>query len=168
MRRRSTTSALSPKLLKHFAAATVVLTALIAVFASGADWGAQAQIEAVEAKNQLVRTEAEKLGIKRIGNTVRIANSVRAASFGEDDRSNFGGAGEGYVSPTPRPEPDLQRRTGSPWAASTGTGMLPPPPGKQAELVKAKPVPANAPSPDEIARITASSAQRSGAAAEID
>ena len=47
MQSRSAKTALSPKLLKHFAAATVVLTALLAVLVSGADWGAQAQVDAV-------------------------------------------------------------------------------------------------------------------------
>ena len=168
MRRRSATTALSPQLLKHFAAAAVVLTAVLAVFASGEDWGAQAQVKAVEAKNQLASAEAEKLGTKRVASTLKIANGSAGASFGDDEGGDFGGVGGGYSRAAPRPGPDLQQSTGSPWAASAGTGMMPPPPGKRAEPVKAKPAPANTPSPDEIAQITARSAQRSGQAGADD
>ncbi len=169
MSRPSATTALSPKLLKHFAAATVVLTALIAVFASGADWGAQAQISAVEAKNQLVSTEAEKLGTKRIGKTLKIANGPAAASFGEEESSNFGGVANGYVAPARRAEPTPRHPIGSPWAMTTAPAIPAPPfPGIQPAPDDAQPTTTNTPSPNAIAQITASSAQRSGAAVAGD
>ena len=169
MRRRSTTQALSPKLLKHFAAAAVVLTTTLAVFASGADWGAQAQVEAVEAKNQLAQTEAEKLGTKRIATTLKVANRSAAAGFGDDDggAGDFGGGGGGSYAP---PAPRMAARPSSPgasaWAASAGPSGAPPLPGSsQPDPGKARPAPPKTPSPEDIAQITASSAQRSGASA---
>ena len=46
--------------------AAVVLTGLLALFISGEDWGARAQVDAVKAKNQLAIAQAEKLGPNRI------------------------------------------------------------------------------------------------------
>ena len=177
MRRRSATTALSPKLLKHFAAAAVTVTVLLAVFASGADWGVQAQVKAVEAKNQLASTEAEKFGTKRIGNTVRIANSVRMASFGDDgggggDLGDGGGGGGGSggaggvsLAPTaPRMATLPQPPAAAPLTAATVPGMPPPMPGNSPAPGKAMPTPAKYPSTEDVDRMTASSAQRSGAA----
>ena len=168
MRRRSTTAALSPKLLKHFAAATVALTALLAVFACGADWGVQAQIGVVEAKDQLVSTEAEKLSTKRIGNTLEIANGAAAGRFGEDEGSNSGGAADGSLA-SARPAASTPRRPeNSAWAMTTDPAVPPSPPGSQPSPTGSKPAPANKPSPEAIAQITARSAQRSGAAGAGD
>ena len=92
MRRATPLGPLSPKLLKHFAAATVVLTGLLALFASGEEWGAQAQLEAVEAKNQLVANEAEKLGTKRLAAKLRVDPELGAGSFGDDGGGDLDGA----------------------------------------------------------------------------
>ena len=166
MRRRSTTSALSPKLLKHFAAATVVVTTLLAVFASGEDWGAQAQIQAVEAKNQLANTENEKLGIKRIGAAVKLAKAASRRGFAEEEGidTTGGSVGGGYAPPAP------QAATAGifPPPSAAPLSPLPPMPGAQPAPAKAKPVQSKAPSPDEIAQITAKSAQRSGAGSSDD
>ena len=169
MRRHSNQKALSPKLLKHFAAAAVVLTATLAVFASGADWGAQAQVAAVEAKTQLAQTEAEKLGAKRVATTMKVANGF-TAGFGDDGGGggDFGGGGGGYGPSAPRVAAQPISPGASVWAASTGPSGAPPLPGSQAEPNKANPVPPKAPSPEDIAQITASSAQRSGAAGAGD
>ena len=94
MRRATPLGPLSPKLLTHFAAAALVLTALLALFASGEEWGAQAQIKAVDAKNQLVATEAEKLGTKKLVSKLEVSKEAPADSFGDDD-SNFGGISDG-------------------------------------------------------------------------
>lgn len=169
MRRRSTSAALSPKLLKHFAAATVVLTALLAVFASGADWGAQAQVQAIEAKNQLAETEAEKFGTKKVATTLKIANGVGAASFGEDGGEfGGGGGGGGYAPVVPRMAQRPQRPASLAWNAPGGPTMAPPLPGHQPDPAKPGPSPTRTPSPEEIAQIAASSAQRSGAAGAGD
>ena len=168
MRRKSATAALSPKLLKHFAAATVVITALLAVFASGEDWGARAQVGAIEAKNQLAQSEAEKLGTRRVATTMKIANGPAAASFGDDEEGDFGGGGGGYAPPASHPAPRPAASRTSAWTPPGGLSGAPPLPGAQIEPGKARPAPPKAPSPDEIAQITASSAQRSGAAGSGD
>ena len=172
MRPRPTTAALSPKLLKHFAAATVALTCLLAVLASGADWGAQAQVDAVEAKNQLAKTEAEKLGARKVATTLKIANEVAPPSFG-DGGGDFGtGGGGGYA---PRQALRRPRPISSAWIAAPGPGSAPPLPDTAPPLPGQQPAPGNpsqtsakAPSPEEIAQMTASSSQRSGAAGSSD
>ena len=77
---------------------------MLAVFASGEEWGAQAQVQAVEAKNQLANTESEKLGTKRIGAAVKIANAASRSGFGEDEAiDTTGGVGGGnYAPPSPQ------------------------------------------------------------------
>lgn len=176
MARRTNTPALSPKLLKHFAAATVVLTALLAIFASGEDWGAQAQVQAVEAKNQLAATEAEKLGTKKVATTLKVANNVGAASFGDDEGGSFGGGGSGggYAPPVqPRPmaapvRPG-QRKPKSQWSTDPLDPSKPPnPPGSEQEPVDTHPSAPPTPSAQDIARITASSAHRSGGSGSGD
>ncbi len=168
MARRTPKSALSPSLLKHFAAATVVLTALLAIFASGEEWGAQAQVSAVEAKNQLAETEAEKLGTKKVATTLKIANNVGAASFGSDEGGNFGGGGGGY-SPPAAPQPALNparpalRKPNSQLNANPLDPTKPPqPPGSEQEPAQTHPTAPPAPTAQDIANITASSARRSG------
>ncbi len=84
MRRTAPTLPISPQLLKHFAIATLVLTGLIAMFASGEEWGAQAQLKAVDAKNKLVRTETEKLGTRKLANVLKISNAPHR-SFADED-----------------------------------------------------------------------------------
>ena len=175
MQRRSAKTALSPKLLKHFAAAAALATAFLAVVTSQADWGAQAQVEAVEAKNQLAKTEAEKLGTRRVVTTLRIANGVGVASFG-DEGGDFGsgGGGGGYAPRVPHTsavstDPASAGLTGGSATPAPGRPDLPPPlPGSVSTPAKARPGPVQNPSPEEIAQITASSGQRSGAARSGD
>jgi len=171
MVRRNTKSALSPSLLKHFAAATVVLTALLAIFASGEEWGAQAQVSAIEAKNQLAETEAEKLGTKKVATTLKIANNIGVASFGNDDGGNFGGGGGGGsgYSPLAAPRPALNparpalRKPNSQLNANPLDPTKPPqPPGSEQEPAQTHPTAPPAPTAQDIANITASSARRSG------
>ena len=154
MRRPVPTGPLSPKLLKHFAAATVTLTALLAVFASGEDWGARAQVSAVQTKNQLVKTETEKLGTKRVAATLKVANAPPAASFGDDEDEPDLGGGGGYSSP-----PQRSAQPVMPPSATSMSGPL---------RTKARPAPARPPSAQAIAKLTASSARRSGQAVSDD
>ncbi len=164
-------------MLKHFAAATVVLTGLLAVFASGEDWGARAQVSAVEAKNQLAATEAEKLGTKRIGTTLKIANNVGAASFGDDEGGSFGDGGSGgggYAPPAP-PQPVLNparpgmRKPNSPRSTNPLDPTKPPqPPGSEQKPVQTQPSARPAPTAQDLAKITASSARRSGSSGDGD
>ena len=158
-------------MLKHFAVATVVLTGLLAILASGEDWGAQSQVKAVEAKNQLAATEAEKLGTKKVATTLKIANNVGAASFGDDEGGSFGGGGGGgggYAPPAP-PQADLNpARQGmrKPNSAQTTNPLdpakPPQPPGSEQKPAESHPAAPPAPSAQDIANITASSARRSG------
>jgi hypothetical protein len=97
MRRASKTQTLSPQRLKHFASAAVAITCLLAVLASGEEWGASAQIEAIEAKNQLAATQAEKLGTKKIATSLKIKRkSTQTMDFGDSDAAgDDGGGGDG-------------------------------------------------------------------------
>lgn len=66
MRRPQPELPISPKVLKHFAIVTVVLTALLALFVNGEDSQIAAEIKARETKNQLIAAEADKLGTKKL------------------------------------------------------------------------------------------------------
>jgi hypothetical protein len=168
MQRLAITGPLSPKLLKHFAAATVLLTILIAIFASGEDWGAQAQIDEAEAKNQLVATGAEKLGTQRVATKLKINSAPAASSFG-NDAGEFGTNDGGYGTPT--------RRRGSPdtfhpvilasTAANPG-GPGNPTSNPGGDPAGAGPGASPAPSTQDIANLTASSARRSSHAESGD
>ena len=165
MRRRATTATLSPKLLKHFAAVTVVVTALLAVFASGEEWGVQAQVSAIEAKNELATTEAEKLGTRRVAAKLQVSQDPAPAGFddsvGEPDMSGGGS----YNAPPRRPA------NAGAWGRKGPGQSLPGAPGMPAAPLpggapQANPAPTAAPSPtaQDIARLTASSQRRSGTA----
>lgn len=128
MRRAAPTLAISPKLLKHFAAATVTITLLLALFATDEDWGARAQLEANETKNQLAAAEAEKLGTKKLASKLKV-REPSGGGFGTDEG---GGGGGGSWSPpkasanSERPNlrttgiPQLEQRPG---ATLTVTGV---------------------------------------------
>ncbi|WP_309623455.1 hypothetical protein [Novosphingobium sp.] len=94
MRRTKSGPGLSPRQLKHFAGAAVVLTGLLAVLVSGEDWGARAQVEAVNAKNDLVAKEAEKLGTKRITSSM-VVRTPSNLGFGDDAGPGSMGQGSG-------------------------------------------------------------------------
>lgn len=105
MRRAAPTLAISPKLLKHFAAATVTITLLLALFATDEDWGARAQLEANQAKNQLAAAEAEKLGTKKLASKLKVREAP-GGGFGTDEGGGSGGGGDW----TPRkPQSQLER-----------------------------------------------------------
>ncbi|MCC6925792.1 hypothetical protein [Novosphingobium sp.] len=124
MRRAAPTLAISPKLLKHFAAVTVVLTILLAIFASDEDWGAEAQLEAAQAKNQLIAKEAEKFGAKKLASSLKVREADRGTGFGSDEGGEGGGGGGWKRSARPAPEvsgprqgprgvPQLEQRAGA-------------------------------------------------------
>jgi len=85
MRRASKNPAISPQQLKHFAIAAVVLTLLLALFATDEDWGAQAQIEANNTKNQLAAAEAEKLGTAKLATKLKVRADTTGGGFGGDE-----------------------------------------------------------------------------------
>ena len=175
MRRAAPTGPLSPKLLKHFAAVTVGLTALLAVFSSGADWGAPAQIGAVETKNQLLTTEAERLGARRVAARINIREGVPRPEFGEESGFDFGERGGGNA-PQSGPQSPLQSFANS---EAQPAGLAGPSGGirvingiphiaatTQSKTPKARDQ--SAPTAQEKAQIAASSARRSGQATSTD
>ncbi|MFM5918445.1 MAG: hypothetical protein ACKOOL_13060 [Novosphingobium sp.] len=171
MARRTASPGLSPKMLKHFAAATVVLTGLLAVFASGEEWGAQAQVNAIEAKNQLAATEAEKLGTKKVRTTLKVANNVGGGGFGNDEGDvsggNGGGGGGGFAAAPAVPAAPASLRTGArknpQWSANPLDPTRPPqPPGSAQEPAQTQPSAPPTPTAQDLSNITASSARRSG------
>jgi hypothetical protein len=102
MRRVKPSAGLSPQQLKHFAVAAVTITGLLALFASGEDWGAKAQISAVEAKNRMVEAEAQKLGTRKITSSMAVNKPVDTG-FGEAAGPSAIGAGGGGGSMAPAP-----------------------------------------------------------------
>lgn len=162
-------------MLKHFGAATVVMTALLAVFASGDEWGARAQVEAVEAKNQLVATEAEKFGTRRVAKSLKVADGV-GASFGNDEPEIVGGVGGGggyaapaLAQPVPSATPFAQSKPKPKYKANPLEPNKPPePPGSDQAPGEFHADEAPAPSAQQVANITASSARRSGGSGSGD
>lgn len=153
MVRRKQSTTISPKQLKHFAVAAVVLTALLALFASNEDWGAQAQLEAVEAKNRLAAAEAKKLGTTRLEAKLKVrrdtsrgmAMSDPSDSSGSD--GGGGGGGGGYIEPP----------VAAGGAIGTAGGM-PQPPGKKKKKASRPEL-----SEEQRQQIEAASRARSGA-----
>lgn len=119
MRRPAPALPVSSKLLKHFAAATVVITSVLALFAGGEDAGVAAQVQAKQARNDLVAAEQEKLGNRQIVSTLRQRGS-NTGSFGEDGGSEFGaGSGGGGAG-------GGARSSGVPMPQARGPAFLPP------------------------------------------
>ena len=105
MRRSKAAPPISPQQLKHFAAGAVAITCLLAVFASGEDWGAKAQVEAVEAKNRMVEAERKKLGTKTIATSIAVRQSAAGPGFGESaGPGSIGGDGAAGGSPATTPQ----------------------------------------------------------------
>jgi hypothetical protein len=171
MRRAAPTLAISPKLLKHFAVATVTITLLLALFASEEDWAARAQIEANQAKTQLAAAEAEKVGTKKLASKLKV-NQTPGGGFGTDEGGGGGGGGGGGWTPRKRSAnlerpslrshgiPQLEQRPG---ATVTVTGMdledaLQPDPRKR----KSKTGEQFRPNSEQIEKIKANSRQRTG------
>ena len=175
MRRAISTGPLSPKLIKHSAIATVALTGLLAIFASGEDWGAQAQIGTVEAKNQLAATEAERFGSKKLAAKLRVKDGPAASAFGDDEGHDFGAYGGGDSPQKPSPEPALTMDNSrayspglpNPPSAIAAVNGAPAPVGA-AQLKSAKARSQSGPTAQDIADITANSARRSGQAGGAD
>lgn len=175
MRRAAPTGPLSPKLLKHFAAVTVGLTALLAVFASGEDWGAHAQIGAVEAKNNLLTTEAERLGARRVAARINIREGARRPEFGDETGYDFGERGGDSAPPTKPQQPaqSVANFGAAPTGLAGPSGGIKvingvPSMANAAQLKIAKTRGQSVPTAQEMEQITASSARRSGQPATPD
>ena len=175
MRRSAPTGPLSPKLIKHFAAATIALTGLLAIFASGEDWGASAQVSAVEAHNQLLAIEAEQLGTRRLAAKVKIMPGPSRLGFDDEPGADFGDRGGESAAPAPTdrsvqprsnrnmPPPGL---AGAPGATVVVNGS--PANASDTTLTKPKTSARPAPTAQELAEITGNSARRSGQSGEPD
>jgi hypothetical protein len=161
MRRAPPTAGLSPQLVKHFAIAAVSITALLALFATEADWGAQAQLEAVDAKNRLTVAQAEKLGTEKLKSKLK----VRRGSGGQmamDSGSDMGSGGGGY-DPAPEPRFDGGPRPGQTEFDREAAGPRGPQPA-----VKPKKETKRAPSAEEMEALLEASRQRSGSTGAFD
>lgn len=172
MRRAAPTLAISPKLLKHFAAATVTITLLLALFATDEDWGARAQLEANRAENQLAAAEAEKLGTRKLASKLKV-REPSGGGFGSDEGGG-GGGGTWYPNKSTanaeRPNlrttgiPQLEQRPG---ATLTVTGVdledaLEQDPRKR----KRKTGEQFRPNSEQIEKIKANSRQRTGGSSQ--
>lgn len=168
-------------MLKHFAAATVAITSLLAMFAGGDDIGVAAQIDAQQARNQLVAAEQERMGTKKVSNTLRISKPA-TGSFGPDepDMQDSGGYGGGSAPVSP---PRRINGPTDPLAAHMPPSRLPRDPGEsvtftgvpgnldparetpQQAKAKAARKRAGQPTEEDLAKIRAASRQRSAASA---
>jgi hypothetical protein len=161
MRRAAPSAGLSPQLIKHFAIATVSVTALLALFATDADWGAQAQLEAVDAKNRLAATEAEKLGTKKVIAKLKIRKrdgGPMPIDSGSDMGSG-GGGGDFY------PEPASRTAGGPP---QSEFGRVAAGPGVDRGGGPTKPAAKRRPTEEELEEMLEASRQRSGSSSSDD
>lgn len=171
-------------MLKHFAAATVAITSLLALFAGGDDIGVAAQIDAQQARNQLVAAEQEKLGTRKVGNSLKVSKQV-TGSFGADetDASANNGYGSGSAGSA------AQRRTNGPvdpLSAHVPPERMPANPGESVTFTgvpgvldpsretpeqaraKAARKRATQPSEEDLAKVRNASRQRSATSAPAD
>lgn len=159
MRRAAPTAGLSPQLIKHFGIATVTVTALLALFASGEDWGAQAQLEAIEANNRLTAAEAARLGSKRLEAELKIKPRT-SRSMDHDAAPDFSmGGGGGAVGGNFYGEPPRPSEINSI-----------PPMGPRGEVQPGQPkrTENRKPTEEEIEAMLEASRQRSGSAGSDD
>lgn len=134
MRRAAPPLPISPKLLKHFAVVTLVLTACIAMFADGESREAiQDQVELRAANNTLLATEAEKLGPRKLRANLVVKDHKPARSGFADDGGMIdvtipeGGASR--IMPPHPGAPDLAARAPGTQRAVPPVPNLPATPG---------------------------------------
>ena len=173
MRRAPPLAQLSPSLIKHFAFATVALTGLLAVFASGEDWGTAAQIKAVNDRNQLETAEVSKFGAKKLAAKIELRDGGPPPAFNSDVLIEHHRTSAAYSpsASTGGPEDDyaagsdyIRAEAAAPAADSRqGPPEAPPIPGIATKRPRAKPLIETAPPPtaQQIAAITARSIERS-------
>lgn len=164
MRRVAPSAGLSPKLIKHFAIGTVSVTALLALFASDADWGARAQLDAAADQNQLATTEAEKLGKKRVIAKLKIRrDSGGGMSMGGD---SGGGGGGGGLDPEPPSDYTATPQTAGLTQAELARAAA----GQGRERYKGQPKQEikRKPTEEELAAMLEASRQRSGSTSSDD
>lgn len=179
MRRPVQPLPISPKLLKHFAAATVVLTGLIALFAGGEQSQIAQELAEREARNQLAQTEAEVIGTQEVGQP---ENTRVKGSWGSDGPESTGFSG---ASTDPNPPQMLAGRPprGPQVGPMRGTPQfLSPPPGApgstarvrgipigdEREDTRSQPTEPTSPTADQAAALLESSRARSGGSGDGD
>jgi len=122
MRRKAPTMPISPKQLKHFAVATVLLTGALALVAGGQDAGIAAQVSATQAKNDMIAKEQQKLGTKKVASNLKVRN--QGGGFSEDGDEGGsgagGGAGNGGFGDAASGSQSAQRRVLPPGAVQVG------------------------------------------------
>ncbi len=168
MRRAAPSAGLSPQLIKHFAIGTVSVTALLALFASDADWGAQAQLDAAADQNQLATAEAEKLGKKKVLSKLKIRKASGSGMSMGGDSGSGGGGGGGGGGFDPEPPSDY---TATPQTAGlTQAELARAAAGQGRERYKGQPKKEikRKPTEEELAAMLEASRQRSGSTSSDD
>lgn len=171
-------------MLKHFAAATVAITTLLAMFAGGDDIGVAAQIDAQQTRNQLVAAEQQNLGTRKVSNGLKVKKEA-VGSFGADEtdasaNNGFGSGSAGSAPPrringpqapldahvpparTPREAGDSETFEGVPGALDPSRQT------PQQARAKAAQKRAGQPAEEDLARMRNASRQRSAASPPAD
>lgn len=166
MRRAAPTLPISPKLLKHFAAATLAITAIIAIMADGS--ASEAIAEQVEA-NQTRQAEADLLGSRQaVKSNLRVKADLGNVPVEGGESAMGGGDSAGSVATGSEDLPMMvmppRAGPGGPAANTYAT------PGQRQGPRKAEPRPAwpssatpPRPTAEQRAQLIESSRQRSGA-----
>lgn len=181
MRRPAPTLPISPQQLKHFAAATVAITVLLALFAGGDGAGLADEIKAREAQSKLAMTEAAKFGAKPLKANLKLKNGAKSQfAFSEggevvDTSSEWGsGGGGGTVRPTSHGVSDASSiqhklpKTPGESVAITGAEGVPDGAKPEANRAKKKPAktvekqPTATPAEEDLDKAMEASRQRSG------
>lgn len=152
---------ISPKLLKHFAAATVVLTGLIALFAGGEQSQVAQELAAREERNKLVQTEAEVIGTREIGER---ETTRTKGSWGSDGPENAGFTG-GSTDPNGPPMLTARPPRGMAGGVARPRGV---PVGDQQDEMRSDAHEPTGPTADQAAALLESSRARSGSTGDGD
>ena len=161
---------ISPRLLKHFAAATAALTALIALFAGGEQSQVAQELAEREARNQLAQSEAEVIGPRELGQP---DTGRTQGSWGSDGPASAGFSG-GSTAPDPSPGLAWRSQLGAmrrqprfvvPAPGATNRDL---PHGEDAEAARDTPAEPTSPTAEQAAALLQSSQARSGSSGNGD
>jgi hypothetical protein len=163
MRRAAPALPISPKLLKHFAAATLAITAIIAILADGST--TEAVAEQVKA-NELKKTEVDMLGAHKVAKSnlkVRADLSSAPVEGGESDLGGGGAAGSVATGSDDMPMMVLPPAAGPGQPKAPLAGQRPGP--RKAKPQPAWPSTVPRPTAEQRAQLIEISRQRSGSEA---
>lgn len=100
MRRPAPALQLSPRVIRQFALITLIATALLAMFSSGENAELTQAIKDREARNELARTEARKLGADKVGTVFRhVKHEESGEGFEKLNGYQEGGSSGSSASP---------------------------------------------------------------------